>query len=139
MANVSYQGPLPLPTASWRSSLPWPTVRFTAKSPATVTGGAVSPVPVAATLQGGALATVYTETIDGQGGIGPYTFSITSGALPTGLSLASGGAISGTPTVAGTFVFTVRVTDSAANTGSHAFAITIGVLDSGGGNSGYVF
>ena len=44
----------------------------------------------------------------------PLTFSILSGALPTGLTLSntSTGAITGTPTTAGAFTFTAQVTDS---------------------------
>ncbi len=36
-----------------------------------------------------------------RGGTAPYTYAITAGALPTGLSLSSGGSLSGTPGVAG--------------------------------------
>ncbi len=47
------------------------------------------------------------------GGVPPYTYSISSGALPTGLSIsATTGAISGTPTATGTFNFTVNAADS---------------------------
>jgi len=42
----------------------------------------------------------------------PFTFAIGGGALPDGLSLSSGGDISGTPTVDGTFQFLIGVTDS---------------------------
>ena len=52
-------------------------------------------------------------TLDATGGVSPLTWSITSGALPTGMSLdASTGALLGTPTVGGSFNFTVAVTDS---------------------------
>jgi hypothetical protein len=51
---------------------------------------------------------------------------VTSGALPPGLNLAGAtGAISGTPTLAGTFNFAVRVTDSVGGTANAALAITI--------------
>ncbi len=60
------------------------------------------------------------------GGGGTYTFAVTGGALPTGLSLSSGGAISGTPTATGTFAFTVTATDTASScTGSAPFSIAI--------------
>jgi uncharacterized repeat protein (TIGR03803 family) len=55
----------------------------------------------------------YSQKVGVTGGITPYTYSVTSGALPAGLSLnASTGTISGTPTAAGVADFTVTVTDS---------------------------
>jgi hypothetical protein len=55
----------------------------------------------------------YSHTCPASGGTPPYTYSILSGALPTGLALnAATGEISGTPTTKGTFSFTVQVTDS---------------------------
>lgn len=67
-------------------------------------------------------AASFTES----GGTGPFTYAITSGALPTGLSLNTGtGAITGTPTAGGSFTFTLTVTDSLAQTGhiTHTTAI----------------
>jgi hypothetical protein len=60
-------------------------------------------------------------------GSAPFTWAVTSGALPGGLALASDGTLSGTPTVVGTFSFTVKATDSAqpAGTGSQPFTVTI--------------
>lgn len=46
------------------------------------------------------------------GGVQPYTWSVVSGALPGGLSIGSDGTVSGTPTSAGTFGFTIRAADS---------------------------
>jgi hypothetical protein len=60
------------------------------------------------------------------GGTPPYTWTVTAGALPAGLSLGSGtGYITGTPTVAGTYNFTVQVTDSAAGSVSAPLTIVI--------------
>jgi hypothetical protein len=62
------------------------------------------------------LGVAYSATLTASGGQSPYTFAVTTGSLPTGLTLNSTtGAISGTPTAAGTFAFTVTVTDSATN------------------------
>ncbi|HKS24509.1 MAG TPA: Ig domain-containing protein [Thermoanaerobaculia bacterium] len=46
------------------------------------------------------------------GGTAPYTFTLQSGSLPPGLSLSSGGLISGTPTTAGEYLVCFTVTDS---------------------------
>lgn len=55
-----------------------------------------------------------------------YTWSITSGNMPSGLLLdISQGIISGTPIVAGTFSFTVSVTDGLGGTGTQEYALII--------------
>jgi hypothetical protein len=46
------------------------------------------------------------------GGVQPYAWSVVEGALPAGLSIGSDGTVSGTPTSAGTFTFTVQAADS---------------------------
>jgi len=61
-------------------------------------------------------------------GISPYTWSITSGSLPAGLSLdPATGAISGTPTGAETGTFTVTVTDSDSPAATASASLSIGV------------
>jgi Putative Ig domain len=64
-------------------------------------------------LPGGSVGTAYSSTLQASGGAQPYSWSITSGNLPAGLSINSGsGVISGTPSATGTSTFTVTVTDS---------------------------
>lgn len=73
----------------------------------------------------------------GSGGAGaPYSYSIVSGSLPTGLSLnGSTGEITGTPTAQGAVSFVAQVQDSASNVFSHSFTINVeaalGVLQGG--------
>ena len=55
----------------------------------------------------------------------PFTWSVHSGTLPPGLSLSSAGAITGTPTAAGTFHFTLKVVDARRRTARQAQSITI--------------
>jgi uncharacterized repeat protein (TIGR01451 family) len=55
----------------------------------------------------------------------PFTWTVQSGTLPPGLSLSSAGAITGTPTAAGTFKFTLKVVDSTGLTDTQAQIITI--------------
>ena len=78
------------------------------------------------TLSNGTVSTAYSQTITASGGTGPYVFT-SSGTLPTGLSLSSGGVLSGTPTTAGTFTFTVIATDQAGAgcTGSRSYTVII--------------
>jgi outer membrane autotransporter protein len=67
----------------------------------------------------------YSQTISASGGTAPYTFAITAGALPAGMSLTGGGTLSGTPSSAGTFNFTITATDNGGFTGSRAYTITV--------------
>jgi len=67
--------------------------------------------PTSATLPAGTIGTFYTQTFTATGGTGPYTYAVTSGTLPLGLTLSAGGVLSGTPT-AGNASFTITATDS---------------------------
>jgi hypothetical protein len=60
----------------------------------------------------GTVGQSYLQNFAVSGGVGPYSTSISAGALPPGLALSPPLSITGTPTTAGTFTFTVRVTDS---------------------------
>jgi hypothetical protein len=76
----------------------------------------------------GVVGTPYSHAFPATAGTPPYTFAIlpSSAALPPGLSLNTAtGVVSGTPTVAGTFNFTVQVTDSIPNTATVNCSITI--------------
>jgi len=80
------------------------------------------------TLPSGVLRQAYQASLTASGGTKPYTWSIASGSLPTGLSLSAGtGVLTGTPTVRGTFSFTTRVQDSSApvQTATKSLTITI--------------
>ncbi|MFH2068990.1 MAG: Ig domain-containing protein [Candidatus Omnitrophota bacterium] len=68
---------------------------------------------ITTSLPAGAAGTAYSQKVQASGGIAPYSWSISAGSLPAGLSLnASTGAITGTLKIAGASRFTVRVTDS---------------------------
>jgi len=54
----------------------------------------------------------YETTLNAYGGIAPYTWSLTQGTLPSGLTLTASGLISGTPSSVGTYYFNVKVADS---------------------------
>jgi len=79
-------------------------------------------------LANGLVASNYSQNLQASGGTAPYTWSVLSGALPSGLSLSvSTGAISGTTTVAGTSNFTIQAQDSSSpsKTTSKALSITV--------------
>ncbi|MBI4811173.1 MAG: putative Ig domain-containing protein, partial [Ignavibacteriales bacterium] len=76
-------------------------------------------------LLNGTVGTSYSQTLTASGGTNPYTFAVTSGSLPTGVSLSSSGVISGTPTTVGNFTFTVTATDAQGCTGNRSYTITI--------------
>src|SRR5262249_21476500 len=65
----------------------------------------------------------YSLTITTEGGTAPFTFALTAGSLPAGVTLSPTGVLSGTPTADGTFNFTVTATDSNATaiTGSQSY------------------
>ncbi|GAB3385469.1 hypothetical protein GCM10027432_18220 [Lysobacter fragariae] len=89
----------------------------------TITAPTITLTPTA--LPDGTAGTAYSQTLTGAGGVGPYSFSLLSGALPVGMSFSSAGVLSGTPTTAGVFNFTVQATDANGFTGSQAYTLTV--------------
>ena len=83
-------------------------------------------------LANGIVDVAYSATLTASGGITPYTWSITSGSLPPGLTLNSG-TITGTPTTVGTYSFTVQVSDASnpGQTVTKPFSITIAATPTG--------
>ncbi len=82
--------------------------------------------PAPGGLPNGAVGTAYSQTITVAGGTAPYSFSATG--LPAGLTLTPAtGAISGTPTSAGSYTVTILVTDAHGIAGSATYTVAIGV------------
>lgn len=78
------------------------------------------------TLPTGTVGSPYNQTLTANGGTPPLTFRLGSGAqLPTGLSLLGGNSISGTPTLAGSFNFSIIVTDANGCSGTQGYTLTI--------------
>jgi phosphatidylinositol-3-phosphatase len=76
-------------------------------------------------LPGGQVQVTYSTTLQAVGGTPPYSWSVQSGALPTGLTLSTSGTISGTPTATGSFSLTIGLRDNAGHTTSAALSISI--------------
>lgn len=77
-------------------------------------------------LPNGSVNVGYSQQLTATGGLAPYTWSLTSGALPPGLALnGTSGLISGAPTTAGIFLFSVQVHDSGSGTATQGFSLTI--------------
>jgi hypothetical protein len=89
---------------------------ITINTPPAITTGA---------LPAGTAGVPYSAAVTAAGGTPPYTFAVTAGSLPTGLAMGAAGVITGTPSIAVTSPFTVRVTDAAGGTGSSNLSITI--------------
>ncbi|MFC7379211.1 IPT/TIG domain-containing protein [Brevundimonas sp. GCM10030266] len=96
-------------------------------APLSITAPSISLSPAAGSLPGAQAGVAYAQSLTAAGGISPYTYGVTAGALPLGLTLQNG-AIAGTPTGSGTFNFTVTATDSSGNaySGSAAYSLTVG-------------
>ena len=93
-----------------------------------VVNAPVLSIAVVSALPSGAVNASYSQQLSNYlavtGGAPPYTWSISSGN-PGGLTLDPNGTLHGTPQAAGTFNFTVHVTDSNNQTGTKSLALTI--------------
>ena len=89
---------------------------FASLRPSSVESDDIDTVPVitTASLPDGSEGTAYSQTLTVSGDIA-VTWSITSGDLPSGLTLSEDGTISGTPTESGTFTFTVLASNSSGS------------------------
>ncbi|MGC4746828.1 putative Ig domain-containing protein [Micromonospora sp. DT201] len=77
----------------------------------------------------GEVSVPYSNQLTVNGGTAPFAWSISAGSLPPGVTInASTGLLSGTPTAAGTFDFTVRVLDASSQAATQALSIVIAPL-----------
>lgn len=82
-------------------------------------------IAASGTLDPAVAGTPYSDAIGISGGEGPYGVVLLSGALPTGLGIDNDGLVEGTPTVAGTFNFTVTITDDNGFTADILYSLTV--------------
>ncbi len=76
----------------------------------------------------------YSATLTAAGGTSPYRWSMVGGALPPGLDMSGGGAISGTPVSTGTYTFAVQVSDTSLPVRSDSKWLSISIQAGGGGS-----
>ena len=95
--------------------------------PPTYTPPTTSTLAITTTsLPSGTVSSAYSATLVASGGTSPYSWALGSGStLPAGLSLSSSGAISGTPSAAGTSSVVVVVTDHAGATASATLSLDV--------------
>ncbi|HEX3735421.1 MAG TPA: kelch repeat-containing protein, partial [Solirubrobacterales bacterium] len=98
-----------------------------ANSPAGVAIAAPLQIGNAATLPAPTVETSYSQALWSVNGTYPMTYSVASGPLPPGVSLSSSGVLSGTPTAAGSYSFTVQSSDSSSAQQSAAKAFDLEV------------
>jgi subtilisin family serine protease len=79
----------------------------------------------APTLPGGVLSLPLAQSLSVRSGVAPFAYEVTAGSLPPGLSLTTGGLLSGVPNQAGTFSFTIAVTDAEDRSGERFFTLVI--------------
>lgn len=76
-------------------------------------------------LPNGQPGVAYNQTLQNTGGTAPFFWTLASGTLPPGLSLSTGGAITGTPNTSGQFSFQVQITDAAGATDTSFFFMQV--------------
>lgn len=89
----------------------------------TVAAPTISISPAA--LPNGTGGIFYSQTLSASGGTADYSYAVTAGALPNGLTLNTNGTLSGTPNEAGNFNLTVTATDAKGFTGSQPYTLAI--------------
>ncbi|HKU28350.1 MAG TPA: Ig domain-containing protein [Candidatus Sulfotelmatobacter sp.] len=98
---------------------------------------AIENLNIAGNLPAGAVGANYSGSVSVTGGAAPYSFAVVSGQLPNGVGLAKdSGAISGTPSSAGTFNFVVSALDSKGTSNQKSLQIPVSnnsTSSSGGG------
>ncbi len=72
------------------------------------------------TIPDGQYGSAYNQHLNGNGGMAPYTFSVSGGAMPPGISFSTAGVFSGTPAAAGTYSFAVTVQDNSPAPGPYS-------------------
>ncbi len=91
------------------------------------TGGGSGPPTISTTspLPNGKVGTAYHEQLAATGGTAPYTWAVSAGHLPPGLTLSAAGVLGGKPTKGEVAAFTIKVTGHDKETSLQSFSITV--------------
>lgn len=138
--TISSSGLYQAPSVSANTQV---TIKATSTADSTKSGSAsftiTAPVQSALTITTTGLTNVtsgvsYSATLKATGGKSPYSWSLISGSLPSGMSVKSSGNLSGTTTQTGQFSFTVQVSDSSSpqQVATQALALIVSTANSGG-------
>jgi len=103
------------------------TTQHTVTSSTTTTDTSLPLQITTSSLTAGTVDIAYSATLTATGGKAPYTWSVSGGTLPGGLSLSNTGVIQGTPKASGTYTFTIKAADSstAVKNTTQLFSVTI--------------
>jgi hypothetical protein len=92
----------------------------------TVEGRSVMPLAIGTnSIAGASVGSLYSAVFTASGGQTPYRWSLASGTLPSGLTLSSGGTLTGTPSQSGSFTFVVKANDSSNHQAIQSYALKV--------------
>jgi hypothetical protein len=127
--SVSASGLYTAPTVNSQTNV---VITATSIADTSKSAGAVVTVDAAGSLQittgtlpSGQQGNPYSDAFTATGGTAPYSWSVSSGSVPPGITLSGSGSFGGTPAAAGTFNFTVMVRDIKSNTATGNFSVSI--------------
>ena len=124
--EASASAPAATPAESPTPDTSPPPASTVVPSPSSVTAPLAKLIITSVTFHAAEVGVAYAPvTLGAIGGRAPYTWTANSGTLPTGLTLSSDGKVSGTPSVAGTFSFVVRVDDAAGGAAGVPRSLTV--------------
>lgn len=131
--QVTYTAPSTLTNAS--ASITATEIADTTQTSTSIINIKPLPTFVTTILPGGTVGAAYSQTVSVTGGAAPFTWSVPAGTLPPGLAFSvqslNSISVSGSPTTAGTFNFTFKVTDSTAGTATQQFSIVVAAAAGG--------
>jgi Putative Ig domain len=107
------------------------TIAFQQQGSSNVFTGNIPTAPTITTntmLPGGTHGTAYTDTLAATGNPGVFTWTVIAGSVPPGTALSSGGVLSGTPTMGGTFTFEANASNGVSPDGTKYLTVTMAPL-----------